>query len=137
MPVVSKAQSATFLPGVQSLDPVDVSQNLGIISIPASGNTTRTVVVPFTRNDVISNMRINFTGTSHIAGLWFPLSGPTLIVDQPLTYSPISYAIYISVSSHPSGRLVTLQFVNNTAAPVNTPNLTVNIHAKLQAYPWE
>lgn len=136
---LSKTQSASFLKGLQDLGTVDVTKNLGTVTIGANSNNTLTpIVIPFGRTDVISAIRVNITGTTYIGSYWFPLFGYTLIQDMALGFggSTPNYCFTITEQSNSGGRQLTLQFINNTGAGVTTPNLTINIHAHLYEFPW-
>jgi hypothetical protein len=138
---ISKIQSASFLPGLRDLGPIaPISHNIGVVTIPSNGNTTLSpIVIPLPRNDVISSLRVNLTGTNNIGSYWIPLFGMTVIGDVALAESSAAnYYIIDTVQSNANGRQLTLEFVNNTSnSVVTTPNLTINIAGHIYEFPWE
>lgn len=138
---LTKVQAASFLPGLQDLgSPADQSYHLGAVTIPAGGVTNLSVVVPFSRSDVFSQIRVAFSGMSNVSSSeWIPLFGQTTVGDVNQTaFSPAaSYYVIMQVVSNSAGRQINLQFANNTSSSiVTTPDLTLLVHSHLYAYPW-
>jgi len=137
---ISKVHQASFMPGLTDLGTIDLNFDASF-SVPGLGSTTKTFVVPFKRSDVLSNIRIMFTGSNHIDNIWIPIFGPTFIFDS--VYTPnfshdasLSYTFTVYVKSHPLGRQIVMFIANNGGLTMALPNLVMNVHAHVYEYPF-
>lgn len=130
---ITKTQAASSISGFQDLGTATGSITIGSYSSPVHSTQAFSFNVPFSRNDVISVMRIQVLGLSApIGNYWYPLQGS-------LTFNDVSDGLQVNftVTSAGSGRTITVTLYNNTAgATVIVPTLTINAYAHIYSFPF-
>lgn len=133
---VSKVQSSSLSPALQDLGAVpNVIYNYPGGVIAAGGVYVFTVVIPFTRNNIISLIKVNISGGAY-ANYWFPIIAQRTVWDQTINTSG-GVLVVMNVKSDPGGRAVTVQLLNwlNNAAVTAAP-ATFTFSAHMYNYPW-
>lgn len=128
---LSNTQSSSFTSSLKDEGSLDVSKAFSG-TIPILGRITGSIDLPFYRTDVISNVRLNVSGSNFSSSFWFPITSELYLRDFAG-----NYAIYATVVGTSTGRRVDFQFLNLTAgSTVALPTLTISLHARFYSFPW-